>query len=309
MSLRQSLYTHFLKRRKESAFWIEAFLYATLFITFGPFVQWLLHTHQDQSRILNALIILVVAILFLIRFNRLEVKEPLVFDREARNSLTLGFLALALSFVIRFAPVTPILQNLSIIITTTIAFCVAIHSLIIYLFSNGIRRISITACGTFSVFIIISSLMDTLDWPLRALAGKWSGYLLNSIGKTAELSVHSEPNSDPVLLLIVENNPFQVAAECNGFGVILSSLLLALMLGIYYKLKPLNLAVNITAALFLGFVFNIIRIFCIILLAPNMMAYYDIMHETVGFITFWGCLIAVWVLLNGPTREQALEAN
>ena len=42
------------------------------------------------------------------------------------------------------------------------------------------------------------------------------------------------------------------------------------------------------------------------------MEHYMLMHEIVGGITYWGCLILVWLLLNGPVAtkpkpEQALH--
>ena len=46
-----------------------------------------------------------------------------------------------------------------------------------------------TACGTFCSFIILSQLMEPLDWPLRQVAGTWSAAGLDLIGKQVELGL------------------------------------------------------------------------------------------------------------------------
>ena len=108
----------------------------------------------------------------------------------------------------------------------------------------------------------------------------------------------------PMLILWVNQHPFHVASECNGFGVILTSLLVAFLLGLYRRLGAMDLLLNIAVGCFIGFVFNILRIVVIVLLAPALLEHYLLMHEIVGGITFWGCLILVWLLLNGPVREE-----
>jgi len=37
------------------------------------------------------------------------------------------------------------------------------------------------------------------------------------------------------------------------------------------------------------------------------MDHYMLMHEIVGSITYWGSLVLIWILLNGPTKEEEAE--
>ena len=149
--------------------------------------------------------------------------------------------------------------------------------------------------------------MSPLDWPLRSMAGKWSAYVLELIGQSAELGLFGQASEPPMLVLVVNEQPFNVASECNGFGVIITSLLLALLLAIHRRLNIFDLGLNLLAGAIIGFMFNIVRIVIIVLLAPSMMERYHLMHEIVGGFTYWACLISVWIALNGPTKpEQAL---
>ena len=146
--------------------------------------------------------------------------------------------------------------------------------------------------------------MQPLDWPLRSLAGQWSGYILEMFGQSTELGLVGQEAGPPMLILMVNEHPFHVASECNGFGVILTSLLLALMLAIYRRLNIFDLCLNILAGVIIGFIFNTLRIIIIVMLAPSLMEHYHLMHEIVGGITYWACLILVWVSLNGPTEPE-----
>ena len=69
-------------------------------------------------------------------------------------------------------------------------------------------------------------------------------------------------------------------------------------------LKHFDLGLNLLAGVIIGFMFNIVRIVIIVLLAPSMMEHYHLMHEIIGGITYWACLILVWLALNGPTEPE-----
>ena len=94
-----------------------------------------------------------------------------------------------------------------------------------------------------------------------------------------------------------------VASECNGFGVILTSLLIASPAGPVSPAQCIYDMLNILTGVLIGFLFNTIRIVVIVLLAPSLMHHYMLMHEIIGGISYWGCLISVWLLLQGPIEE------
>lgn len=313
MSKRQQILASFKEKRTQSEFWINCTLYGCLGIAFLPITLWVAATTNEESRILHALIVLAMAILVLVFYNGIKVEKPLTLNSSARHTLFTAYGLLLLSFVSRkiVSPSAEILCLISSMLAIP-AYCFGLASMVFFIFGKGVRRITYTATGTFCAFILLSILMTPLDWPLRTLAGKWSSIALSALGKTVELGVQgSTATTPPQLILIVNQQPFHVASECNGFGVILTSLLLSVLLAIYRKLGPIDTALNLLSGIALGFVFNTLRILIIVLLAPSIMDHYHLMHEIVGTITYWSCLILTWILLNGPvdneTRDKPLD--
>lgn len=306
MSKRQQITASFLVKRTQFEFWMNCALYGCMGVAFLPITLWIANTANEQSRILHALIALVAAIFLLVLYNRIEIKEPLTLNASARKTLFAAYGLLLLSIISqKLIPSTsPLLMQVGSLVTIP-AYCCGLASMVLFVFGRELRRITYTATGTFCAFILLSILMEPLDWPLRTLAGKWSGAALSALGKTVELGLHTPASTEPPqLIMMVNQHPFHVASECNGFGVILTSLLLSVLLAIYRKLGPIDTALNLLSGITLGFIFNILRILIIVLLAPSMMEHYHLMHEIVGTITYWGCLVLTWILLNGPVNNE-----
>jgi exosortase/archaeosortase family protein len=309
MSNRQQIFASLREKRTQPDFWFNSLLYTCLGGAFLPITLWITATANEQSRILHALIVLAMAIFLLVLYNRIKVEEPLTLNKSARNTLLASYALLSLCVISRQA--IPPSSELFYLISSLIAipaYCFGIASAVLFIFGQGVRRITYTATGTFCAFILLSILMTPLDWPLRTLAGEWSAMALSAIGKTVELGVQGSSATTPSqLILLVDQHPFHVASECNGFGVILTSLLLSVLLAIYRRLGPIDTALNLLSGITLGFLFNTLRILIIVLLAPSMMDHYHLMHEIVGTITYWSCLILTWILLNGPVNNEPRE--
>jgi exosortase/archaeosortase family protein len=311
MPKRQQILASFLEKRTQPEFWVNCALYACLGVAFLPITFWIAATTNEQSRILHALIVLAMAIFLLVLYNRIEIKEPLTLNKSARKTLFAAYGLLLLSVVSRkiIPPSSEVLCLISSLLAIP-AYCCGLASAGLFVFGERVRRITYTATGTFCAFMLLSILMAPLDWPLRTLAGKWSGMALSTLGKTVELGVLGNTATEPPqLILLVNEHPFHVASECNGFGVILTSLLLSVLLSIYRKLGPVDFALNLLSGITLGFIFNTLRILIIVLLAPSMMDHYHLMHEIVGAITYWSCLILTWLLLNGPVKNEPIPGQ
>jgi exosortase/archaeosortase family protein len=307
MPIRHQILDSFKEKRTQIDFWLQCLLYACLGLAFLPITRWVAATANEQSRLLHALIVMLAAVGLLVLYSRLEIRALLSLNKSARITLFAAYGLLALNALCRqFLPQSSeLLYSIGSLLSIP-AYCCALASLCLFVFGEGIRRIAYTAGGTFCAFLLVSIFMAPLDWPLRTLAGKWSGAALDLLGKSVELGVTGEAAGvPPKLILLVNEHPFHVASECNGFGVILTSLLLSVLLAIYRKLGPIDTALNLIAGITLGFLFNTLRILIIVLLAPKLMAHYHLMHEIVGTLTYWGCLILTWILLNGPTRNEA----
>ncbi|HAV12653.1 MAG TPA: hypothetical protein DCX06_04020 [Opitutae bacterium] len=307
MPIRKQLAKTLVEKIRTADFWIHAVLYGCLFIALLPITKWVAHSTEEQSRILHALIVLLAACLMLIRFGCVRIIKPLSLNSSARNYLYAAYALLVINLI---AHKVDALQqgNLGVILTllSIPAYCLALGSLVLFTFGEDTKRLTKTVAGTLCAFLLLSILMQPLDWPLRSLAGQWSGGILEMLGKTVEFGLNqAEATGAPQLLMFVNEHPFHVASECNGFGVILTSLLLSLMLAIYRKLGLFDSALNLLLGVVLGFLFNTLRIVIIVLLAPSLMEHYHLMHEIVGTITYWSCLALVWVFLNGPINYEA----
>jgi exosortase/archaeosortase family protein len=299
MPIRQQLAASFTEKYRQPSFWLHGLLFGLLGAALWPLTTWFAQTANDQSRILNALIVLVAASVLLVRFGGVTVERPLELNASARRAL---YAAYGLLLVTYLAPTFLHVQWAGLFIIP--AYCCALAALVRFVFGTNTQRLTRTVAGTLCAFLLLSIFMEPLDWPLRSLAGQWSGYVLGMIGQSTDLGLVGQEAGPPMLILMVNDFPFHVASECNGFGVILTSLLLALLLAIYRRLNVFDLCLNLLAGVIIGFIFNTLRIVIIVLLAPSLMDHYHLMHEIVGGITYWACLILVWLSLNGPTEPE-----
>lgn len=302
MQLRRQLADSLKEKVRLPDFWINCGVFTLLGLIFLPITLWFAASAHEQSRLLHAMLVLVMATVMLVRYGTVEIRDTFTLNPSARRALFVCFIILIVQFIgSRLAP-EPWRGLASLLIIP--AFCCGLAALVRFVFGEGARRLTRTVAGTFCLFLLLSIFMQPLDWPLRGLAGQWSASALEFLGKSVELGLVSSEGSPPKLILWVEEHPFHVASECNGFGVILTSLLIGLLLALYRKLSVFDTALNLVSALAIGFVFNVVRIVIIVLLAPALMDHYMLMHEIVGSITYWGSLVLIWLVLNGPTKEE-----
>ena len=304
MPIRRQLAVSFTKKCRQIDFWLHCVLFGLLGLALWPLTIWFAQTAHEQSRILHALIVLAMASLMLVRFGGVTITRPLELNASARRALLAAYGILLLTYLAPFVTHS----NLTGLLVIP-AYCCALAAAVRFTFGEGTYQLTRTVAGTLCAFLLLSTFMAPLDWPLRSMAGKWSAYVLELIGQSTALGLFGQAGEPPILVLIVNEQPFHVASECNGFGVIITSLLLALLLAIHRRLNIFDLGLNLLAGVIIGFIFNIVRIVIIVLLAPSMMERYHLMHEIIGGITYWACLILVWLALNGPTKPEKLPAK
>src|SRR4051812_31613267 len=163
-----------------------------------------------------------------------------------------------------------------------------------YVFGGqGFRR-TLPLLLVFAVLILCVLLFPILDWPLRQMAGVEAARFLKTVGLVSQLAVMPGP---PVkLLLLGGGQSFVVATECNGFGLITSSLLLGLIRLFYLRAAIWKFAALLPLCVAVGFVFNFLRISVIVLFAPRFPGHYDALHETAGIFFLYSGLGLVWIL-------------
>lgn len=128
-----------------------------------------------------------------------------------------------------------------------------------------------------------------LDWPLRQLAGLGAAAVQARLGLAPTLSLGGTAQ-DPQLVLSVAGGHFLVATECNGFGLITSGALVAILAGGIAGRRWWTIAALVPAGLAIGFVFNLLRILTISTTARYFPGHYDVLHEAAGTLALWAGL-------------------
>lgn len=251
-------------------------------LLYWPLLAWLgsasLHVAQLSTGAL--LVVFAVVVCFQDSLRRLRFGPHLNGAGVALLGLGMACLWLARWFTVALLPLV------------VFSFCASFAAIIAFLFGPaGVRQFLPALCGFF-VFGLLVGLFPTLDWPLRTLAARYAAGALAALGTPVQLVV--EPGQPAELVLHAGNAYFRVATECNGFGLLTSSVLLATILAFQYRLLWLNkvglLAISVPTAI----VCNFLRIVSICLVAPRVTLSYNFVHESLGALFYFGGLALVW---------------
>ncbi len=170
------------------------------------------------------------------------------------------------------------------------------------LFGARALRRAAPLLAAFGLLIVFVLLFPVLDWPLRKMAGVESARLLQSFGLASQLRIVADP--DVRLLLLSPHGTFIVATECNGFGLISSSLLLGTIFLLYRRASWWKFPGLLALCLALAFVMNLLRIAAIVGLAPRFPGHYHALHETAGLVALYLGLGAVWLLTGWRPKPR-----
>jgi exosortase/archaeosortase family protein len=254
-------------------------------VVFLPVINWLLGQTIAHEQLLHAFLVFLLSGSLLVYERHISIRLRFEFSDSSQNLLILSYALLVLA----------IFTHLNLVILASLSLSLA--SLLLFVFGREQRRLIYSSIGAFALFAAVAVVMPILDWPLRSIAGKWAAYGLGLFGQEVELGLMRSP-SGPMLMLLNNGRPFHVAAECNGFGMVSSSLLMAAIIVLYRKLALFDRIGWMVMALLIGLFFNTVRIILIVLLAPALPdSAYMLMHEVVGLCTTYGGLAALYFLL------------
>jgi exosortase/archaeosortase family protein len=259
-------------------------------IFFAPALWWLARETAQHEQLRHALLILLFAAAAMLMEERKKLSLRITADARFALILGMAFLMMGGAYVV--APV----------FLTAAAFALALSAWLGFFYGKESHRLGTAWALAFMLFIGAAQAFEVFDWPLRQMAGLHSAWVLNHIGFDSGLFLNTA--RDPKLILTVAGRPFEVATECNGYGLISSSALVALLLVAYRRLAWPDKLLSMAIAIFLGSLFNTLRILVIVLLAPRAGSSYLFMHETVGTVFFWGCLILVWLIVGGFQEKK-----
>ena len=311
MALRYQLIEILINRVKRPNFWFELVIVTLFLLSFAPVSYWFAENTLSETRIFHSLITLSLAIILLYRFESPTIKNALEINTQCQKSLKFAFSLLVLFIVTKTClyvfQLDSFILNIIYSLSIVSAMVFALSSFVFFVFGTEISRITYSSAITFIIFLFLSLFMIQVDWPLRALAAQWSVYLIEFLGQSVDFFLANKYQNSPDLIIQFKGRNFNVASECNGFGIILNTALISLLLSVYKRHSFLNGFTNIIAALFIGFTFNVLRIISIIFIAPYAFQYYDFLHEMLGTIYYWGAFFMTWYLLKGPLEKTVRE--
>ena len=254
-------------------------------LVFFPVIHWLTARTVANEQLLHGFLVFLLTGALLIHERRISIRPALSFSTTSQNVLIFSYILLALA----------IFSRLNLIILA--ALCLSLVAFLLFFFGEEKKRLIVSSVGAFALFSTLAVTMPLLDWPLRSVAGQCTVYGLNLIGQSARLGLY-EGGAEPMLMLLYHDRPFHVAAECNGFGMLTSSLLMASILLLYRKLSWSGRLLRLAGALLFGLLANTFRIVLIVLIAPHIDdGQYILMHEAVGLATTYGGLAVLYFLL------------
>jgi exosortase/archaeosortase family protein len=243
---------------------------------FWPVTQWMFREVAASQQIRQSFVLLGAAVGLVAWQHAHEWRLNLDVGNRALLLLGAGYLCVAAAWWL----------DISLFVLPAFAFCLA-GCLHVIVGETAWRFIKPLIIG-FVACLVIILLFPLLDWPLRQMAGVNAARILQEIGFTPQLRVILEP--EPKLLLMTGRNIFEVATECNGFGLITSGAVLALLAGGIAGRRAVALAWLVPVAVIIGFTFNLLRILIICLLAPSFPRHYHALHETAGILILWAGL-------------------
>lgn len=275
--------------------YIPVLVFAITGFVFLPVINWLLSQTIAHEQLLHSFLVFMLSLSLVVFEQRIRFKPVFRFGDVSQKLLIASYAVLVVAIFTKF----------SLIIL--VSLCLSLAAFLIYMLGKEQKRLLISGISAFALFSSVALFLPVLDWPLRTVSGQWASSGLKLFGQSSELGL-IDSNTGPMLMLINNSRPFHVAAECNGFGMISSCLLMAMIIVLYRKIPTVDRLTWLGIALIIGVFFNSFRIVAIVLLAPMLPdSAYMTMHEIVGLITTYGGLGVLYYFLMPAKADKAAE--
>jgi exosortase/archaeosortase family protein len=182
-----------------------------------------------------------------------------------------------------------------------LGLCLNIGALLSFCFGRKGTIAFYPALAGFGAMVALLVWVPQLDEWLRLLAGRVSVGILPNFGIRADMVVEADPFQ---VILVAEKGAgiFNVATECNGFGILLSSVVLALIIALRRRVSWVGVILKVGAAALIGLAFNVIRIVAITMATLRTEFGYGLIHEGLGTVVYLLALTVVYAvsLIDSP---------
>jgi exosortase/archaeosortase family protein len=275
--------------------WLAVFLVACTVAAIWPVTRWLAHEVAASHQIRQSFVLLGAAAALVGWQHAREWRLRLETGNRALAFLGAAYACMAAAWWFHF----------SLLMLPAFAFGLA-GCLHILVGAEAWRFIRPLFIG-FVACLVVILVFPMLDWPLRQMAGINAAHVLRELGFTPQLAVVTEP--EPRLLLHTGQKIFHVATECNGFGLITSGMVLALLAGGIAARRWHAFLWLVPVAAVIGFILNLLRILVICVLAPYLPEHYHLLHESAGLVMLWSGLGLVGWLAWRPAPSPPATPN
>lgn len=187
-----------------------------------------------------------------------------------------------------------------------LGLCLNVGALLSFCFGRMGVKAFYPALAGFGVIVLMLVLVPQVDELLRILAGRVSAWALPLLGIRTEFLIQPVPFQ---VYLIAEKGAgvFNVATECNGVGILMSSMVLSLILTLKRRVPAYGVIGLLAASMVIGLGFNIVRIVAIALTALRTDLRYSVIHEGIGTGVYLLALLTVWLLNYAATTGTRLS--
>ena len=273
----------------EDRFFLLIILIVTLLV-YAPLVRGVWDLSVQTTQALNAFVLLGVAFVeALLSVLKLYPLRPAI---NTHGLLLLGLSCLALT----------VSSFTSAWVLAVLGLCLNVGAFLSFCFGRKGVAIFYPALAGFSVIVVMLMLVPQVDSLLRLAAGTVSAWSLPYLGVRASLFVQQDPFQ---VIIVAENGAgvFNVATECNGFGILMSSVILTLILALRRRVRWYSLAPLLVLSAIIGLGFNVIRIIAIAMASLQTTIRYGLIHEGLGSLIYLLALAAI-LLLNWLVRRR-----
>ena len=194
-------------------------------LLYVPLLYWLGRMTLHTQQLVNGAFLVLMALVICVRDAAGKLRLQPQFSNLGIGLLALGFFYLWLAGRSRYWALPLVL----------LSFCLSFAGIMSFLFGRMGVKPFLPMLGAFFVFGVLVGLFPTLDWPLRAMAAQYAGGLLAWLGVPVKLVLAA--GQPAKLILGVNGQDFEVATECNGFGLLTSSLIVATILAFHYQMR------------------------------------------------------------------------
>jgi exosortase/archaeosortase family protein len=267
-------------QRKENLFFLFVIVTVTV-IAYAPLVDGILTLSTRTTQAVNAFVLVAMAfvdaIATMIRRHALRLR----INDHGLVLFTLSCVALVVASLMQLWPLA------------VLGLCLNIGALLSFCFGREGVRVFYPAIGGLGVAVGMLVFVPRLDVALRVVAAKASAWMLAAAGIRTDLVASQAPFQ---VAMVVEKGAglFDVATECNGFGILLSSVVLTVIM-VIRRSVPVGRALGLVGfALAVGLVFNILRIVAIVMATMQSDLNYEVIHEGMGTVIYLLALVVVY---------------